>query len=296
MIEASARIQHWQKRFESRLVRSLQSINDTPVLLQQAMDYSVLAGGKRMRPLLVYGTCDALNVDYRQLDSVACAIEIIHTYSLIHDDLPAMDDDDLRRGRPTCHRAFDEATAILAGDALQALAFEILADDMNLKEQPSRQLKIIRDIASACGGSGMAGGQVLDLAAVGDSLSLLQLTNMHRLKTGALIKVCATAPAYFAGADSELTGKLETFGDCVGLAFQIHDDILDVTGTAEKTGKSTQKDAGLEKSTFPGLLGLDASRRQAHQLRDQALTELDGLPGDCSALSWLAIFAVDRDN
>jgi len=296
MIEASVRIRHWQKRFESRLVHSLQSINDTPELLQQAMSYSLLAGGKRMRPLLVYGTCDALNVDYRQLDSVACAIEIIHTYSLIHDDLPAMDDDDLRRGRPTCHRAFDEATAILAGDALQALAFEILAADTNLESSPSGQLKIIREIAGACGGSGMAGGQVLDLAAVGDKLSHLQLTNMHQLKTGALIKVCATAPAHFAGAGSELTDKLEAYGACVGLAFQIHDDILDVTGTAEKTGKSTQKDAELEKPTFPGLVGLDASRQQARQLRDRALAELDGFPGDCSALSWLAMFAVDRDN
>ena len=292
----STRIGKWQERFESRLERSLQASSDAPELLQQAMNYSVLAGGKRMRPLLVYASCDALDIKYQHLDTVACAIEIIHAYSLIHDDLPAMDDDDLRRGRPTCHRAFDEATAILAGDALQALAFEILADDPILATRPLQQLRIIRDIAHACGASGMAGGQVLDLAAVGHKISHRQLARMHKLKTGALIKVSATSATHFAGSSAELRARLEAFGKHVGLAFQIYDDILDVTGTAEQTGKSTQKDAQQEKPTFPGLIGLDASREQANKLRDRALAELRGFPGDCSALAWLAAFAVDRDS
>ena len=296
MSEASARIRQWRERFESRLEQSLQTNKGTPQLLRQAMKYSVLAGGKRMRPMLVYASCDALDTDYRQMHSVACAIEIIHAYSLIHDDLPAMDDDDLRRGRPTCHRAFDEATAILAGDALLTLAFEILADDPSLATRPLQQLRIIRDIARACGSSGMAGGQVLDLAAVGHELSHRQLANMHQLKTGALIKVSATSAAQFAGTNPELLARLEAFGKHVGLAFQIYDDILDVTGTAEQTGKSTQKDAQQEKPTFPGLLGLDASRQQAYQLRDRALAELKGFPGDCNPLAWLAAFAVDRDS
>lgn len=296
MRDTDERIRHWGLRFESKLEESLASVVGTPDLLHRAMRYSALAGGKRMRPLLVYAACDALNIGYRQLDGVACAIEIIHAYSLIHDDLPAMDDDDLRRGNPTCHRAFDEATAILAGDALQALAFEVLANDPALSKHPSTQVKIIGDIARACGSSGMAGGQVLDLDAVGRTLTHEELSHMHRLKTGALIKVSATAAAHFASSGTELGRKLETFGDHVGLAFQIHDDILDVTGTEEITGKSTQKDARQDKPTFPGILGLEASKNQAQDLKNRALAELNGFPGDCSALAWLATFAVDRDN
>jgi len=296
MSEASGLIRRWQKRFETRLEQCLQTNHGAPKLLRQAMEYSVLDGGKRMRPMLVYASCKALDVNYQHLDSVACAIEIIHAYSLIHDDLPAMDDDDLRRGRPTCHRAFNEATAILAGDALQALAFEILADDPTLATRPLQQLRIIRDIARACGSTGMAGGQVLDLAAVGQEISQRQLANMHQLKTGALIKVSATSAAHFAGVSPQLFARLDAFGKYVGLAFQIYDDILDVTGTAEQTGKSTQKDAQQQKPTFPGLLGLDASREQAYRLRDRALAELREFPGDCSTLAWLATFAVERDS
>lgn len=296
MTEATSRIRLWSEEFEGKLEQCLNSHHGTPDRLQRAMTYSVLAGGKRMRPLLVYAACEALEVAPSQLDAVACAIEIIHTYSLIHDDLPTMDDDDLRRGIPTCHKAFDEATAILAGDALQALAFEILARDSKLASNPAGQLKIISEIASACGSSGMAGGQALDLAAVGQKLCDEELTHMHRLKTGALIKVSATSPAHFISSAPELVAKLNTFGECVGLAFQIHDDVLDVTGTVEKTGKSTQKDARQEKPTFPGLLGLDGSKKRANGLRDQAIAALDGFPGDCSALGWLATYAVDRDS
>ncbi len=207
-----------------------------------------------------------------------------------------MDDDDLRRGRPTCHRAFDEATAILAGDALQALAFEILAGDAELSRQPEKQARIIGIVAHACGAAGMAGGQVLDLAAVGHELKLEDLERMHLLKTGALIRVCATAPALFACAGPELFDKLETYGECVGLAFQIHDDVLDVTGNSQVTGKSMQKDAALNKPTFPGSIGMDASRTQAERLRDRALAELGGFPGDTRALAWLAGYAIDRES
>jgi len=260
------------------------------------MRYSLMAGGKRMRPMLVYASCDALDIDYRKLDAVACAIEIIHTYSLIHDDLPSMDNDELRRGRATCHMAFDVATAILAGDALQALAFELLAADEALRQRPEQQALIIHGIAAACGSSGMAGGQVLDLAAVGTEISRQALTHMHQLKTGALIKISAAAPALFARVEPSLLDRLEVYGDCVGLAFQIYDDILDVTGTAAQTGKSTQKDARQEKPTFPGLLGLEESKAEACRLRDRALAELKGFPGDCGMLACLATVAVDRES
>ncbi|NND45521.1 MAG: polyprenyl synthetase family protein [Xanthomonadales bacterium] len=296
MTDALDQLRARRERFEELLIATLPRDAGTPELLGRAMRYSVLAGGKRIRPLLVYAACDALEVDYQKLDAVACAIEIIHTYSLIHDDLPAMDDDDYRRGRPTCHRAFDVATAILAGDALQALAFEILAGDAQLRERPDAMSRIIHGIAAACGPAGMAGGQVLDLAAVGSEMDHEALVHMHRLKTGALIKVCALAPAYFARAEPDLIAKLEVYGDCVGLAFQIHDDILDVTGTQAQTGKSTQKDARQDKPTFPGLLGLEHSRAEAYRLRDRAQAELRGFPGDCSLLECLAAVAVDRES
>lgn len=296
MTESASRIRLWGEQFERKLVQCLNSHHGTPDRLQRAMTYSVLAGGKRMRPLLVYAACEALEVAQSRLDAVACAIEIIHTYSLIHDDLPTMDNDDLRRGQPTCHKAFDEATAILAGDALQALAFEILARDPELASNPQAQLKIIGNIAMACGSSGMAGGQALDLAAVGANLSETELTHMHQLKTGALIRVSATSPADFVSAAPDLIARLDNYGNCIGLAFQIHDDILDVTGTAEKTGKSTQKDAHLDKPTFPGLMGLTKSRQRAKELRDQALDTLNGFPGNCDALAWLAAYAVNRDS
>jgi len=296
MNDTAELVQQWLRRFETVLSRSLKPGSATPELLHEAMAYSVLAGGKRIRPLLVYGSGRALEIDANQLDAIACSIEIIHTYSLIHDDLPAMDDDDLRRGMPTCHRAFDEATAILAGDALQALAFEILAGDEALAKHPGRHLQIVRSVAEACGSTGMAGGQVLDLSAVGRQLSLEALETMHKLKTGALIRVSATTPALFASASPELRGKLERFGDCVGLAFQIHDDILDVTGNSQTTGKSTQTDAANDKPTFPALIGLDASRRQAERLCEDAISELHGFPGESDALAWLAGYAINRDS
>ncbi|MBT8039959.1 MAG: geranyl transferase [Xanthomonadales bacterium] len=264
----------------------------TPALLHRAMRYSALADGKRFRPVLVYAAGDALGLPLDELDPIATAIEVIHAYSLIHDDLPAMDDDDLRRGHPTCHKAFDEATAILAGDALQALAFEILAQELPHRTQ---SLRVIHVVAQACGSTGMAGGQALDLAAVGQAIDVDALETMHRLKTGALIRASVTAPGLLAGAGDETREALAAYGDCIGLAFQVHDDILDITGDSELTGKNTLADAALEKPTFPSILGLDASRHRARELRDQAITHLQSLPGDTSALEWLAAYVIRRD-
>ncbi len=291
--EQPAEISTWQQHFEAILDQYLPHANVSPGTLHQAMRYSALAGGKRFRPVLVYASDKALGLKMDRLDPLACAVELIHTYSLIHDDLPAMDDDNLRRGQPTCHRAFDEATAILAGDALQALAFEILAS--TIPTQAATKLRLIRELASACGSTGMAGGQALDLGAVGSSISLPELETMHRLKTGTLIQLAVTAPCHMAGADDDTSNRFSDFGENLGLAFQVHDDILDVTGDSALTGKSTRADAAHNKPTFPSILGLEASRRRAIALRDEAISNLEGFQGDTAALIWLANYVVSRD-
>jgi farnesyl diphosphate synthase len=283
----------WQAQFEEQLERLLVWDAVCPPQLTEAMRYSALDGGKRMRPLLVYGSGWALGLAPEQLHAIAVAVEIIHTYSLIHDDLPAMDDDDLRRGRPTCHRAFDEATAILAGDALQALAFEILATDPSLSRRPAAQVRVIAAIAHACGAAGMAGGQVLDLAAIDQHICAEELETMHRLKTGALIRVSATAPALLAGRDT-LGERLARYGEAVGLAFQITDDLLDVTESSQQTGKPTHADAARNKPAFPSVLGIGPSRARAEQLCSRAVAELTGFPGDTGLLEWLADYAIHR--
>lgn len=291
---AQVSCQAWQQHFESILDQYLPLASASPGYLHQAMRYSAQAGGKRFRPVLVYAAGKALGMVMDRLDPLACAIELIHTYSLIHDDLPAMDDDDLRRGQPTCHRAFDEATAILAGDALQALAFEILSS--TLPAQAATNLRLIRELAAACGSTGMAGGQAMDLRAVGNSISLPELKTMHRLKTGALIQLAVTAPCHMAGADDDTGKRFADFGACLGLAFQIHDDILDVTGDSAVTGKRTRADAALNKPTFPSTLGLEESQRHAMALRNEAISSLDGFHGDTSSLIWLADYVVNRDS
>jgi farnesyl diphosphate synthase len=247
--DSAREIAGWRKRFEAVLDDYLPPDSRDPALLHSAMRYASLAAGKRIRPVLVYSAGKALGMPPESLDPVAAAIEFIHAYSLIHDDLPAMDDDDLRRGRPTCHKAFDEATAILAGDALQALAFEVLARD--LPHANANSLAVVHTIASACGSVGMAGGQVLDLSAVGQKISESDLTTMHGLKTGALIRASVTAPGIMLGADEQTISCFSSFGDCIGLAFQVHDDILDVTGNTAVIGKSTLADVALNKPTFP---------------------------------------------
>jgi len=289
--EQPAEVSSWQLHFESIIDQYLPRADVNPHTLHQAMRYSALAGGKRFRPMLVYASGKALGLKMDLLDPLACAIELIHTYSLIHDDLPAMDDDDLRRGQPTCHRVFGEATAILAGDALQALAFEILTST----DQAATTLSLIRELAHACGSMGMAGGQALDLGAVENSITPGELETMHRLKTGALIQFAVTAPCHMAGANIDTSNRFSDFGECIGLAFQIHDDILDVTGDSALTGKSTRADAALNKPTFPSILGLEESQRRTIALRDEAISILDGFHGDASPLIWLANYVVSRD-
>lgn len=289
-------IEQWQAAFDERLELLLTVDSDTPGKLLESMRYSVLAGGKRMRPMLVYASGRALGIEAERLHAVALAIELIHTYSLIHDDLPAMDDDDLRRGRPTNHRQFDEATAILAGDALQALAFEVLAADADLGADPASQVGIIRDIAWACGAEGMAGGQVLDLAAIDQDISYEELETMHRLKTGALIRVSATAPGLVARASERQLERLDRYGACVGLAFQIHDDVLDVTASSQQTGKPTHADAARNKPAFPSVIGVEASRSRAEALVTEAIDALQGFPGETDLLRWLAEYAIHRES
>ena len=291
--DLSPEITAWQERIDAVLEQRLPPEDREPALLHSAMRYASLAGGKRFRPVLVYSTGKALGLSAEMLDPVAAAIELIHAYSLIHDDLPAMDDDDLRRGRPTCHKAYDEATAILAGDALQALAFEVLASE--LPNGLSYSLEVVNTIARACGSIGMAGGQVLDLSAVGRTISEEALTTMHRLKTGALITASVTSPGILAGANKEDLVHLSAYGECVGLAFQVHDDILDITGNSELTGKSTLADVALNKPTFPSVLGLENSRKRARDLRDEAIFHLQHINGDMKSLIWLADYVISRD-
>lgn len=295
MPETAVIIREWQTRFENILTGYLPESSRTPPLLLQAMHYSAVAGGKRIRPLFVYAAGRALNVDESRLDGIAVAIELIHTYSLIHDDLPSMDDDDLRRGQPSCHRKFDEATAILAGDALQALAFEILAVDPALSSEPRQQIAIILGLARACGASGMAGGQVLDLASLGKQISQADLEKIHAFKTGALIQICTIAPALLVSAPTTQIDALSRYGELTGLAFQVFDDLLDVTGCSKVTGKPSQADAARSKPAFPAIIGMEKSLQRAHELRDQAQMELSHLPGETDTLDWLAAYAVDRD-
>jgi len=289
----SATVAQWQDRIERVLDQHLPPGAQEPVPLHSAMRYASLDGGKRFRPVLVYSAGRALGLDEELLDPVAASIEFIHAYSLIHDDLPAMDDDNLRRGRPTCHRAFDEATAILAGDALQALAFEILSSE--LAPTLPNTLLAIKAIAQACGSMGMAGGQALDLGAVGQTISESELTTMHRLKTGALITASVTVPGLLSGAKPNTLERLKAYGECIGLAFQVHDDILDVTGNTELTGKTTLADAALNKPTFPSILGLTESREKAVALRDEAIFHLQYVDGNTENLEWLAYYVISRD-
>jgi geranylgeranyl pyrophosphate synthase len=295
MPEPAAIIKAWQARFESILPGYLPKPSRTPPLLRNAMHYSAVAGGKRIRPLFVYASGRALNLSEDKLDGIAVAIELIHTYSLIHDDLPSMDDDDLRRGQASSHRKFDEATAILAGDALQALAFEILASDPALSAEPKQQLAIILGLARACGANGMAGGQVLDLGSLGKQISQAELEKIHAYKTGALIQISTVAPALLALVSAVQIDALSRFGQLTGLAFQVFDDLLDVTGDSEVTGKPSQADAARSKPAFPAIIGVEKSYQRAYELRDEAQMELEHLPGQTDTLEWLAAYAVDRD-
>jgi farnesyl diphosphate synthase len=289
------RIAFYQQRIEKVLDRSLQLPDCGTDRLREGMRYSVLGGGKRLRPVLVYVTGESLDVPLEKLDSAAAAVELIHVYSLVHDDLPAMDNDDLRRGRPTCHRAFDEATAILVGDALQALAFSVIADDTQSGVSPAARLEMIRALAHGIGTSGMAGGQAIDLAAVGRVLTVAEIENMHRRKTGALIEASVMLGAIAAeSAERSKLDALRGFAADIGLAFQIQDDILDVEGNVATLGKTPGADAAKQKPTYPSTSGLDVARTRARELRDRAVHALAPLGSRGSALADLAHFVVSR--
>jgi farnesyl diphosphate synthase len=293
--EFTGRIASYRTRIEGVLAECLALPSSGTARLREAMQYSTLGGGKRLRPSLVYLTGESLGAPIAELDSPAAAVELIHVYSLVHDDLPAMDDDDLRRGRPTCHRAYDEATAILVGDALQALAFAVLAHQPLAGAAPEARLEMIRVLSRAIGTGGMAGGQAVDLEAVGRTLTVGAIENMHRRKTGALIQGSVLLGALAAGVtgSTELTA-LGRYGAEIGLAFQIQDDILDVEGDPAVLGKSTGADAAHAKPTYPSTAGLAASRARARELRDAAIAALEPLRERAGALIELAHYVVDR--
>ena len=288
-------IRDYQDRVEQALEHWLPPATMPPVTLHQAMRYAVLGGGKRVRPLLVYATGAALNIPLTQLDGPACAVEIIHAYSLVHDDLPAMDNDELRRGKPTCHVAFDEATAILAGDALQALAFHILAHDPAMVDNATLRLQMVAMLADSSGSHGMAGGQAIDLEAVGKTLNVAELENMHIHKTGALIRASVRLAALSQPViDTAVLDRLDHFAKCIGLAFQIHDDILDVESDTETLGKPQGADRERNKPTYPAILGLAESRTMTQDLYQQSLDSLDTLDARTDTLRWLAGYIVAR--
>jgi len=287
----------YQARVERALEQWLPGDSTTPENLHAAMRYASLDGGKRVRPVLVYATGSALGVPLEQLDGPACAIEFIHAYSLVHDDLPAMDNDELRRGKPTCHKAYDEATAILVGDALQSLAFEVLACDPAMVAEPERRLSIIRELALASGSRGMAGGQAIDIAAEGKRLSLEQLQMMHRYKTGALLKSSVRFGALSSPqASAEQREALDRYADAVGLAFQIRDDILDVEADTETLGKPQGSDEARDKPTYTSLLGLEGAKAKARALHEEALDSLCAFGSEADPLRWISAYIVDRAN
>ncbi|MCG3089031.1 polyprenyl synthetase family protein [Sporosarcina cyprini] len=264
-----------------------------PSSLKDSMAYSIQAGGKRIRPMLVLATLEDLQASSEDAVAVACAVEMIHTYSLIHDDLPSMDDDDFRRGKPTNHKVYGEAVAVLAGDALQTLAFKQLS---TLKEtDPQDALRIITLLADASGPSGMVGGQVLDIEGEHRSLSLEQLETVHLHKTGALLSFCIEAGAILAKANEEQIVKLKDYAKNIGLAFQIKDDILDITSTTEQLGKTAGSDAEREKSTYPALLGLDGAEERLRKHHQSALESIEFLADDQPLLGLFADYIVDRN-
>ena len=284
-----------QTRIERALDRWLPAADAHPARLHAAMRYAALDGGKRVRPVLVYATGQAVGADTELLDAPAVAVECIHAYSLVHDDLPAMDDDDLRRGKPTCHKAFGEAEAILAGDALQTLAFHVLAHWVPGALPPEVRLRMIDILAMAAGSRGMVGGQMIDLQSVGQSLAIAELEDMHIHKTGALIRASVLLGALCdPGIDSPLLEKLDHYAKCVGLAFQIQDDILDVEGETEELGKAAGADAARDKPTYPSLLGLDGARARARELVEDALASLRALDHRADPLRWLAEYVIAR--
>ncbi len=292
-----ATLAFYQERNNTRLSHWLDTFSPQEQPLIQAMRYGLLLGGKRVRPYLVYITGEMLGCALEELDTPAAAIECIHAYSLIHDDLPAMDDDALRRGQPTCHVQFDEATAILTGDALQTLAFTILAEGSLSAKAESKRVTMIQMLAKASGAQGMCLGQALDLDAENRTISLAGLEHIHRNKTGALIKCAIRLGALAAGEKGlEILPQLELYADAVGLAFQVQDDILDIVSDTKTLGKPQGSDEAQHKSTYPALLGLEGAKQKAHTLLLEALHALDSIPYNTHLLEEFARYVVERKN
>jgi len=285
----------YQQRVNTALDHYLPSADQPEHNLAEVIRYAVTGGGKRIRPAMVYAAGEAVGASPTTLDIPACAVEMIHTYSLIHDDLPAMDDDDLRRGHPTCHKAFDEATAMLAGDALQALAYEMLTHNRHRDLNADRCLDMLCLLTRASGAYGMAGGQAIDLLSVGKTLSLQQLESMHRLKTGALIRASILLGALCnLDTSDEKLEILDNYARCIGLSFQIQDDILDVISDTETLGKPQGSDEDQSKPTYPAIIGLEASRQRAQEQHRQALICLQPLGPEADTLRRLSAYIVER--
>jgi geranylgeranyl pyrophosphate synthase len=286
----------FQARINSNLEKFLPPEDREPCSLSKAMRYSVLAPGKRLRPILTYLTGQVFGTPLAVLDLPAAAVELIHTYSLIHDDLPAMDDDDLRRGRPTCHKQFGEATAILAGDALQALAIEVLLKNCEISISNDSRLEMLRVLITASGSEGMVAGQALDLAAVGRALTIEELETIHQHKTGDLISASVVLGYLASGKkNSRVLEQLKRYAMCIGLAFQVQDDILDIEGTTEEIGKPQGSDEALSKPTYPNVLGMAKAKEAALNLRTEAIEALNCLPEDTSVLVQVADFIISRN-
>lgn len=275
----------------------LPSEQTEPRSIHRAMRYSVFAGGKRLRPVLVLASGEAFGADPSDLLPTACALEMIHTYSLIHDDLPALDNDDLRRGQPTCHKMFGEAMAILAGDALLTRAFQILSESSLGNISAQQRIQVLNEVSSAAGTvEALIGGQALDLEAEGKEIDKSALENIHRGKTGAMIRAAVRSGAIIAGAGPSDLQQLTIYAEKVGLAFQIADDLLDVTATSEQLGKTAGKDLAVSKATYPAVYGVETSKELARHLSDQAVEALSGLDADTGILSELAKFVVERSS
>jgi farnesyl diphosphate synthase len=295
-----------RERIEAVLEARLPPADASPARLHTAMRYAVLGSGKRVRPILAYAAAQATGLPWERVDAAAAALELIHASSLVHDDLPTLDDDDLRRGRPTCHKAFDEATALLAGDALQTLAFEVLAADEH--NPPAARVRMVARLAQAAGAAGMLGGQALDLASEGRQLDLDALKNIHRHKTGALIRAAVAMAAIAAEQPPQEQAKdqdppqtrtraaaMDHYAACIGLAFQVQDDLLDVEGDTAVIGKTSGADAAHHKATYPSLLGVEAAHAAAGELVSSALAALSDFGDGADPLRWIARYIIDRD-
>jgi farnesyl diphosphate synthase len=295
MVDLRARMATVAEEVEAALGRMLPAVDGPQARLHEAMRYAMLGGGKRIRPFLVVASADLFAVPQARSVWVGAALELIHGYSLVHDDLPAMDDAATRRGRPSCHRQYDEATAVLVGDALQSLAFEVLADPESHPD-PQVRCALVRGLAAAAGAAGMCGGQMLDLLVEGRALEFEQVLELQRLKTGALIGFACEAGTLLGGGSETARRALLGYAADLGLAFQIQDDLLDVTGDAEVTGKDLRRDAAVGKATVVALLGVEEARRRLQELRSSALAHLQGFDSDGAVLRAVFDFVISRAN